>query len=145
MHYHEAFTPEDRDTLWNKGVLATDSPTELQNAIFYYTTCAFVVERSIETSSAHSLLKLKAATAMLSEVVSASYISPAKVLFYTTMLMQECGDTDTAHSLSSPVQTPADNSDAVYLQPASERCTKRQFYSVGMAQQLMKLVSGQTC
>ena len=64
MHYHEAITPEDRDTLWNKGVLATDSPTELQNAIFYYTTCAFVVERSIETSSAHSLLKSKAATAM---------------------------------------------------------------------------------
>ena len=98
-----------------------------------------------ETSSAHGLSKSKAATAMLSEVVSASYISLAKVLFYTTMLMQECGDTDTAHSLSSPVQTPTDNSDAVYLQPASERCAKRQFYSVGMAQQLMKLsVSGQT-
>ena len=82
MRHHEAFTPEDEDTFWDKGVFATDSSTGLQNAIFYYTgkNCAFTVERNIETSSAPSLLKSKAATAMSSEdlrpfgVVSASYI-----------------------------------------------------------------------
>ena len=37
VHHHEAFTPEDEDIFWDKGVFATDSPTGLQNAIFYYT------------------------------------------------------------------------------------------------------------
>ena len=37
VRHHEAFTPEDEDTFCDKGVFATDSPTGLQNAIFYYT------------------------------------------------------------------------------------------------------------
>ena len=37
MRHYEAFMPENEDTFWDKGVFATDSPTGLQNAIFYYT------------------------------------------------------------------------------------------------------------
>ena len=37
MRHHKVFMPEDEDTFWDKGVFATDSPTGLQNAIFYYT------------------------------------------------------------------------------------------------------------
>lgn len=64
VHHHKAFTSEDEDILWDKGVFSTDSPTGLQNAIFITRekTCAFAVERNIETSSTPSLLKSKVAT-----------------------------------------------------------------------------------
>ena len=36
VNHLKVFMPEDEDTFWDKGVFATDTPTELQSGIFYY-------------------------------------------------------------------------------------------------------------
>ena len=33
VHHLKVFMPEDKDIFWNKGVLATDTPTELQSGM----------------------------------------------------------------------------------------------------------------
>ena len=36
VRHHEPFTPEEENVFWEKGIFGTDSPTALQNAVFFY-------------------------------------------------------------------------------------------------------------